>query len=294
MTNKLVVIPHRVSGPLWLSERVGIIEAAERQHSTIYWSGPNEEGSLDEQYEIAHRAIQEGAAGIILSPNANRAFKRELLEAQDRRIPVVLAGEAAGIEPAPGVSLVISDLDETGRLIAQRLGQLLDHHGRILIVGLDPHTPGSVERSDAIVAALARYEPKVEVADRIFGSSSPMHSETLIKQALLNYPEARALVALNAGANVASASAARTLQKLPGLKIIGCDQSQPVFMLLHMGVLDSLLIQDNRRQGNLAVELLRAMRAGQFKSHTDYVKPMLVTRENIESEPVQQLLLMHR
>ena len=291
---KLAVIPHRISGLLWLSEHVGIGEAAKRHQLAVEWSGPNDEGSLEEQSELTDRAIHDGAAGIILSPNVNRVFKRKLLQAREHHIPVVLEGESAGIEPMPGVSFILSNLDETGKLIAQRLGEVLDHHGEVLIAGLDPYTPGNVERSDAIATALQKYEPGIEVSERVFGTPSPAHSEMLIYQALQAHSNVRAIVSLSAGESVAAASATRVSGKLPNVKIIGCDQSQPVFMLLHMGVLDSIVVQDNRRQGNLAVDTISDMLSGLYDSRTIYVSPVLVTRDNIGTEPVQQLLLMHR
>lgn len=294
MKGRLVVIPHRISGLLWLSEHVGISESAERHHFDLIWRGPIDEGSLDEQSELADRAIREGAAGIILSPNVYQVFKRELVIAQEHHIPVVLEGEAAGIEPMAGVSFVLGNQEATGVLIAERLAKMIGNHGEVILVGLDPRTPGNVERSDAIVAAIQKLEPGIRVSERVFGSSSPAHSEVLILQALAAHPEVRALVSLSAGDSVAAASALHASGKLGPTIIIGCDQSQAAFMLLHMGVLDSLVIQDNRRQGSLAVDAISDMRAGRYGSRTIYVDPTLVTRDNINSEPVQQLLLMHR
>ena len=294
LRNKIVVIPHRISGPLWLSEHVGVSEAAERDHLSISWIGPNDEGSLDEQYDLMRRALHEHAQGIVLSPNADRVFKPVLLEARDAGVPVVIEGEAAGLEPMPGVSFVLGNQDKVGSLIASRLGEVLHHHGGVLIVGLDPHVPGNVERSDAITAALGKSEPGLQVTGLVLGSNSPAHSETLILQALSAHPEVRALVSLSSGESVAAASAIHTRSSLEGMEIIGCDQSQPVFMLLRMGLLDALVIEDNRREGAMAIDAIRDMRAGQYDSRTQLVDPVLVSRGNVETEAVQQLLLMHR
>ena len=294
MTGRVIVIPHRISGPVWLSEHVGIVEGGEKHGLAVSWPGPNDEGSLDQQYDVLDRAIEQRAGGIVLSPNVYRVFRRELLKAHEKRIPVVLEGESAGIEEMPGVSLVLSDQDETGRLVAKRLNEILGHNGEVLIVGLDPHVPGNVERSDAIVAAIEKYEPGIKVADRVSGSTSPSHSETLILQSVAAHKEAKVLISLSAGESVASASALRSGGRLAGLKIIGCDQSQSVFMLLHLGVVDSLVVQDNRGMGELAMETISDMMAHVYESRTLYVKPALVTRDNIGKEPIQQLLLMHR
>ena len=294
LSGKLVVIPHKVSGLLWLSEHVGIMEAAERRHLAVAWSGPNDDEYIDEQYEITDRAIREGAKGIILSPDVNWMFRREMLLARDRHIPVVLEGDSAGIQASPGISLAVGDMTETGRMVAERLGGQLGHRGEVLIVGLNAHTPGTQERSDAIVAALAAQEPGISVVGNVFDAGSPTHSEVLVYQALAAHPRIGAIISLSAGETVAAARAARVSGRLPQVRIVGCDQSPPLLMLLRLGVLDSLLVQDNRRQGELAVDTISDMRAGLYSSRTMYVRPVLVTRENIATEAVQQVLLMHR
>lgn len=290
----IVVIPHRMSGPLWLSEHVGLGEAAERDGFELSWSGPNDDASIDEQYALAEQAIHRGAAGIILSPNADRVFKRVVMDASERHIPVVIEGEAAGLEPMPGVSFVLGNKKKEGQIIADRLGEVLGHHGNILLVGLDPHVPGIVERSDAIAEALQRTEPDIHVIDRVFGSNSPVHSEALILQALAAHPDVRGLVSLSSDESLAAASAVHNLPSAKGMEIIGCDQSKAVFVLLHMGLLDVLVIEDNRREGALAVDTIRDMRAGIYASRSVVVDPAVVTRDNVRTEAMQQLLLMHR
>ncbi len=290
----IVVIPHKISGVLWLSEHVGILEASERLGMPVRWTGPNDDELLDEQYEPFDRAIRDQAAGIILSPNVNRAFMRQLITAREHDIPVVLDGEAGEIEPMRGISFVLDDLEVFGRLIAQRLGETLHHHGRIMIAGLNPFVPGILEKSDAIVKALQQYEPGITVSERIFSTTSPAHSEMLIYQALATDNHVRAIVSLTAEESLAAAKATRISGKLNRISIIGCDQSQPVFMLLKLGVLDSLVVEDNRREANLAMKAIVDMRSQLYESRTVYVAPTLMTRENIGTEANQQMLLMHR
>jgi hypothetical protein len=61
---------------------------------------------------------------------------------------------------------------------------------------------------------------------------------------------------------------------------------------LRQGTIDSLIIQDMRGMGHQAVENIVAARSGHAVTSVTYREPMLLTRENIDTEAMQQMLLM--
>jgi ABC-type sugar transport system substrate-binding protein len=292
--NRIVVIPRFSSDARWLSEHVGIGEAAERAKHNVYWSGPSSEANVEEQTELADRAIDGGAYGIIIEPSAFFTMNRAICEALAHNIPVVVLGEHIDIAPSPRLSFVLSDVPEAGRLIAGRLNKILHGSGEVAIFGLDPQTPGNVERSDAIEAALRQSAPDIHVIEKMVGSFSIGSSELVAERVIRERPGLKAIVALTPREGYSAAAAVHALHVENRVRVIACDQTLAVLLLLRQGALDSILIQNMRGMGAAAVDNIVAEHHHRPVTSTVYLKPTLVTRENIDDERVQQLLLMHR
>jgi hypothetical protein len=68
MHDRIVVIPRFSSNARWLSEHVGIGEAAERAKLDVYWNGPSDEADVQEQTELAERPSTEAPTALSWSP----------------------------------------------------------------------------------------------------------------------------------------------------------------------------------------------------------------------------------
>ncbi|WP_188553730.1 sugar ABC transporter substrate-binding protein [Edaphobacter dinghuensis] len=294
MHNRIVVIPRFSSDARWLSEHVGIGEATARAKLNVYWNGPSDEANLQEQTELAERAIQGNAYGIIIEPSTSFTMNRAIREALAHSIPVVVLGEPIDITPSPRLSFVLSDISEAGRLIASRLDAILHGHGEIAIFGLAPQTPGNVERSDAIEAALQQNAPEIHVVEKMVGSFSIGSSELVAERVIQEHPELKAIVALTPREGYSAAAAVHALHVEDRVRIIACDQTLEVLMLLRQGAIDAILIQNMRGMGSAAVDNIIAEHHHRPVSSPVYFKPSLITRQNIGDERIQQLLLMHR
>lgn len=252
------------------------------------------EADTQSQIEVAERAVQDRAYGIIIRPNAYLAMNRVIQEALARDIPVVLLGEQAGIAPARHLSFVLNDTNETGALIANRLNAILHGRGEVVIAGLQPQTPGSVDRSDAIERNLRRIVPGVHIVEKTAGAYSVGYSEQSLEEVLRNHPDVKAVAALNALEGFGAAAAVRSMQAEGRIHVIACDQGLDLLSFLRQGSVDSILVEDMRGIGNQAVENIVADRHNRPFPDSITLRPSLVTRDNIDTEPIQQLLLMHR
>lgn len=294
MHDRIVVIPRFSSDARWLSEHVGIGEATARAKLDVYWNGPSDEANIQEQTELAERAIHGDAYGIIIEPSTSFTMNRAIREALAHRIPVVVLGEPVDIASSPRLSFVLSDIPEAGKLIAGRLDTILHGHGEVAIFGLDPQTPGNVERSDAIEAALRQSAPDIHIVEKMVGSFSIGSSELVAERVIQERPELKAIVALTPREGYSAAAAVHALDAEERVRVIACDQTLEVLMLLRQGAMDSILIQNMRGMGSAAVNNIIAEHHHHPVTSPVYFKPSLVTRENIDDERIQQLLLMHR
>lgn len=71
-----------------------------------------------------------------------------------------------------------------------------------------------------------------------------------------------------------------------------CDQDLDLLFHLRSGAFDCLLAQDTRTMGARALEMINAMRKGQPVAQRQIVSPVLITRQNVDTEQVQNVLTM--
>jgi ribose transport system substrate-binding protein len=291
---RVVVIPRLGIDARWLSLHVGLQEEADRKGVRLYWNGPSIPNDVQRQIDLGERAVQSDAMGIIAEPASYLAMNSVLQEALDRNIPVVILGERIGLQSAPHLSYVLNDDAEAGRLIAQRLQEVLHGKGEILLSGLCAEVPGSVERAEQIAQHLHSLGGEITVADTISCNPSTGLSRQQIEAALQRHPEIAAIVALNAVEAGSAIDAVQEKRESGTVKVVGIDQNVGLFRNLRAGELDSILVEDLRAMGRRAVDDIVAERTGTPHASVNVVKPVLVTRDNIDTEAVQQLLLMHR
>jgi ABC-type sugar transport system substrate-binding protein len=198
------------------------------------------------------------------------------------------------LEPRPHISFVLEDIAEGARLAAERIAAITHGQGAVLLVGLDSLTPGGVDRFDAVESSLRKLAPGVVVFKaRIAGPPTISFFVPLIRQTLQQQPGLSAIVALDSHAGYAAAEVVHELGAQRRVGIVDFDQNAEVLASLRRGAVDSVIVQNMREMGHLAIRNILADRSGKFVPLLTYVKPVLVTQENIDNDDVQQLLLMN-
>jgi ribose transport system substrate-binding protein len=275
-----------------LSERVGIEEAAYNANIDVYWNGPR---NLDvqRQIDLIARAVRAGSYGIAITPASLFADKTAIGDALLAHIPVVILLDSVHIAPAPHLYFVMGDTQASATLVSQRLNHVLNGSGEVAILGLNPLYPGSVNRFEDIEAAIQRDCNKIRVDDNVIEPFGYGYQELGAERMLRAHPHLKLIVALNVRSGMAAVAAIRALNLSNRVKVIVFDQSLELFVLLRRGEIDSILVQDMRGIGAKAVSDIVADRNGHDAPQVSYLKPMLITRDNIDSEAVQQFLLMN-
>ena len=286
----IAVIPRDTAEEIWVSEHGGAADAAYKQNLEIDWNGPTRDDDVEQQISLSERAIRSGDYGLVLSPNNSFALGTVIQRALSKKIPVVIVGAAIPIAPQHGLSFVLNDTEKMGALAAARAAEILRGKGKILVLGFDPLSPGSVERAEAFERALRRVAPGISIVDQVSGSMSFGQAELASEQAILAHPDLSAIFALGINATRGAAAAARSTKAANKIKIIGCDQTLDLLFLLRHGVIDSLVIEDTRTMGHLAVQQIAAQRRGESVPSRRYVEPLLVTRRNVDDAGVQEVL----
>lgn len=290
--NAIAVIPRDTAEALWVTEHGGAAEAAAREHQRVYWAGPSDEGDVEQQIALAERATDQDALGLVLSPNSPFAIDSVIQRALSRHVPVVIVGATIPMPAGKGLSFIVDDVRKTGFLAAERMSELLSGKGEVLILGVNAMSPGNEERAQAFERSLRAIAPQIHIDEKFVDSTSFGQAELAAEKAVRAQPETGGIFSLSIDATRGAIAALRTTHTSNRIHIIGCDQTLDLLFGLRQGMLDSLVVQDMRTMGAQAVKQIVAQRRGEAVPAITYIEPMLVTRNNIDNDAVQQLLRM--
>jgi ribose transport system substrate-binding protein len=286
----VAVIPRDAAEEIWVSEHGGAADAAAERHLTVYWNGPSRDDDVEQQISLSERAVHSRDAGLVLSPNNAFALDTLIERALSRDIPVVIVGDEIPIAPQRGLSFVINDVNQTGLLIARRLEEILGGRGKIVLVGADPLSPGRAERAQAIEDSLSRLAPGITIAQKFVGPFSFGQAELTSEQVIQAHSDLSAIVALGVKETRGAVAAVHNTGKVGRIMVIGCDQTLDLLLLLRRGLIDSLVVEDTRTMGYVAVKQIEAEQHGQSVPAKTLVPPSLVTVENVDNDHIQQIL----
>lgn len=284
-----IAVIARTSGSMMSeSEHGGAMAAADPEHAHIYWNAPTREDDIHGQIAMVERVAQGSAQGLVLLPDHASALISPVRTALDRGIPTVIVSSPLAMPPGGRLFYLLNDEERGGELGAERVSAILGQHGKVALLGIDPDFSGIMTRAHSLERTLARINPGVRVVTNAIGSSNFPHEQQVAEETLKEHPDLDVIVALTAvssnGALSALASSGNT-----HVKVICYDPNDTVFSNPN---LDSLILQDTRDMGSLAVRIVLASLRGEPIPKVKTFEPILVTRENVSDPEVQRLTSM--
>jgi ribose transport system substrate-binding protein len=285
-------IPRNTAEAYGVAEHAGLSEAAARNHVSIYWNGPRGGDDSEQQIVLVKRAIERNSMGIVLTPTAPFALDTVIQRALSHGIPVVILGPSISLPPNLNLSFALSDAERAGELAAERIRQIVGDRGEIAIAGIDPMSPGSKDLADNFEASLSRLAPGIHVTSKLVGSFTFGQAELETEKMIEDYPRITAIYAVSVVATRGAVAAVRSSRNEGKIRIVGNDQTLDLLFLLRRGAIDSLVIEDMRGLGMQAVQNIVAARQGRPVQTITYYEPVLLDRENIDNETIQQMLKM--
>jgi ribose transport system substrate-binding protein len=286
----IAVIPGTTATEFWEAAHGGAQAAGRETGFRIYWNAPTREDDVEKQIALVERAIDSEYAGLVVAPTNYLALVGSVRQALSKHIPTVVIRSSLPIPPGNGLSYILNDDKETGRLAASRIGLLLGGRGRVAVLGLDPSGPRSVTRARAIEAELAREFPSVSIIEERAGSSNTAEVQQIAQEILIDNPGLEAIVTLDVTATEGAWAALTALRKGQRVKLIGCEQEVDLMAGIRHGEIDSVIVENTYEMGFRAVQSIAARRRGEAVPDRIEMEPVLVTRANIDNADIQQML----
>jgi len=288
----IAVIPETTAQELSESEHAGAEKAARALNWNVYWNGPSREDDFPQQIHLVYEAIDRNVAGLVLSPDHAVALISPVRSALAHGIPTVIAGSPLGTSPGGNLVFVVNDDAATGRLAAERASLYLKPNDTVAVLGIGPNILASIERADAFEASLRERLPKIHIIEGRSISFSVAEAEESVAQTIRSVPGLRVIVTLNINQTRAAMQALGSSKSAGKIILIGCDQDLDLMLHLRLGDIDSLIAENSQEMGYEAVQIIHQKLLGEHTGSRFVVEPVLVTRQNIDSAEVQQVLDM--
>jgi len=286
----IAVIPRTCGTALWEPEHAGAAAVARERGLDVYWNAPMRDDDIQAQIALIEKSLNRGYAGIIVSPIETLPMRTPIQRVLARGVPVVVVGTELGFPPGPKMAYVLSDERAAGAMAARRIGSILGGKGSIAILGINPQLMSNVERERSLETTLARELPEIHVAARQFGLSSVPQEQEAAEELLAKGQKIDAIVALSLASTRGAYYALVEFAKAGDIKLLGFDQD--LIPPIRNGGIDSVVVQNTYEMGRLAMDLMDRELHGKGSATVLEVPPVLMTRENVDSAKIREILNM--
>ena len=287
-SSTIAVIPRACGTALWEPEHAGAAHVARSNGMNVYWNAPTREDDVAGQIDLLEKVVGRHYAGIIISPDETLPLRSPIRHIISQGLPIVVVGTNLGIAPSAKLSYVLNDDTVGGQMAARRLGKILNGHGSIAILGINPQLTGITARERSFESTLEQEYPNIHVVERRLGYYS-VPQEQQVAEDILNHGEAiDAIVALSHISTRGAFYALVEFDKTRTIKLIGFDQD--LMPPIRTGGIDSIVMESTYDMGRIAMEIMQDQIQGRPTQGMSTVAPLLMTRENIDSPEIRQQL----
>src|SRR5215510_8249100 len=162
----IAVIPKGTTHEFWKSIHAGSNKAASELTAQgtdveVIWKGPLREDDREQQIQVVEGFAAQGVSGIVLAPLDNRALVRPVSDAGRAGVPTVIID--SGLESSDFVSFVATDNRKGGSLAAERMGQLLNGKGKVLVLRYAEGSASTTEREEGFIETIKQKFPDIEL-----------------------------------------------------------------------------------------------------------------------------------
>lgn len=291
-SDTICAIPRDPSGSLYVTQHAGMAQAASRLGMKVYWNGPRGGDDTQQQIELMERAIEQRDAGIVVTPTAAFALDTVIQRALSEKIPVVVLGASIPFPPDPNLSFVVNDVDQSAKIAANRICSGIRKSGEIAVIGVDPITPGNTALVTAFEKSISECKSVVRVVSKIGGTFTLGQSKETMMRLLSEHPALAGVYSLSSSGTRGAVAALEALHRTDSVRIVSTDPNLDLILFLRRGSVDALVFPNMRAMGQKAVENIVTLRQHLPVNPVARFSPVLVTRENVDTEPIQTLLRM--
>jgi len=291
----IAVIPKGTTHEFWKSIHAGSNKAAGEMSAMgidteVIWKGPIREDDREEQIKVVEGFAAQGVSGLVLAPLDNRALVRPVVDSGSAGVPTVIID--SGLETDNIVSFVATDNRKGGVLAADRMGQLLNGKGKVMVLRYAEGSASTTEREEGFIGEIKQKFPDIQLISTDQYAGATRDTAKRASENLLNRfgDEVQGIFTPNESSTAGMLSALQDIGKAGKVQFVGFDNSQLFIDAMRADQLHGVVVQNPFNMGYLGVKTMVDHLQGKPVEKKIDTGVMLVMKENLDSPEVQSLL----
>jgi len=283
----IAVIPKGATHEFWKSVHAGAVKAAGELNVDIIWKGPQKEDDRSQQITVVEDFITRQVDGIILAPLDDKALVKPVEEAISRNIPVVIID--SGIKSDKIVSFIATDNYQGGILAGEKLAQLLNKKGKVLLVRYQEGSDSTTNREKGFIDAVKKY-PGIKIVAEQYGGATTESAYKIAENMINANPGFNGIFCCNESTTFGTLRALEDSGKAGKVKFVGFDSSKKLVEALSRNVIQGLIVQNPMKMGELGVKtIMNHINKVQVEKRVD-TGVVVATPENMNNPEIKQVL----
>lgn len=286
---KIAVIPKGTTHFFWKHIHAGAAKAAKELDVEIIWQGPLKEDDRQMQIQVVQNFVSRAVDAIVLAPLDEQSLVPPVRAAMKRKIPVIIID--SGLSSDDYLSFVATDNYLGGKLCAQRMIEILEGKGKVIMLRYQEGSASTSAREQGFLDAIEEQAPGIELISTNQYAGATMEKGFQASQNLLNrFQEIDGIFTPNESATLGMLRALEVSNKKEHIKFVGFDTSDVLLKALEEGTIDGLAVQDPFKMGYLGVKTaVEAINGSEYPDRIDTGIAMVTSNNMAESE-IQLLL----
>jgi ribose transport system substrate-binding protein len=297
---RIAVIPKGTTHVFWKSIHAGAVKAEQELKATglnieIIWKGPLKEDDRESQIKVVEGFVTRGVTGIVLAPLDDAALRMPVRDAVNNDIPVVIID--SGLKSDDYISFIATDNYVGGRKGGERLAQLLNGKGKVILLRYQEGSASTMNREKGFLDVLKEKYPDIEVvSSNQYGGATTESAYKASENLLAPLRTADGTLTIggifcpNESTTFAMLRALQDSGLAGKVKFVGFDSSERLVKGLRDGEIQGLVLQDPINMGYLGVKTIVAHLQGEKVAKLTDTGSEVATPENMDDPKMKNLL----
>lgn len=289
---KIAVIPKGTTHEFWKTVHAGAVKASKELGVEIVWKGPLKEDDLQQQIEVVQGFVAQGVSGIVLAPLNDKGLVPAVRDAVAAKVPVVIFD--SDLQGDAFTSFVATDNLAAGKLAGDRMGQLLEKKGKVVVLRYQEGSASTTLREQGFLDAIKAFPDIQIVSENQHGGATTESASSASENLLVSLKAAEGGVTgvfcPNESTTFGMLLALEKASLAGKIKFLGFDASDKLVTALEAGKIDGLVVQNPFRMGELALQtMVKHLRGEKVERRID-TGARVVDKANMGQPEMKELL----
>jgi ribose transport system substrate-binding protein len=291
---RLAYIAKGLQDVYWKSVEKGLRQAeaeakAAGQNLEVVWDAPTADGDRPGQISMVENYVNQHMDGIILCPLDDNALVAPAEKAHRIGIPLVIVDSTLNYKET--VAFVGTDNHHGGELAGEELARLLHDQGSVILMRFNPGSASCADREQGFLDAIKQH-PGIQIlsSDNYAGPSRDKAFETGTNLLTTYGGKVDGVFTPNESSTGGMLLALQKAGLAGKVKFVGFDGGAANMAGLQAGQINGLVLQNPYQMGYLGVKVMLDHLAGKTVSTNVDTGATLLTKDNLDSAPVKELL----